>query len=146
MSANPLALDNQLCFPLYAASHLVARLYRPLLDELGLTYPQYLVMLVLWEHRPATVGEICQRLQLDNGTITPLLKRLEKQGLLLRLRSQEDERKVMVSLTDEGLALRTRAEPIPGTLSCKLDLPDDEITSLRQQLQSLLSRLGAQGD
>ncbi len=142
MSENALSLDQQLCFPIYAASHLINRLYRPLLDELGVTYPQYLVLLVLWE-QPAEmmVGEICLRLQLDSGTITPLLKRLEKSGLLQRVRSQEDERRVMISLTQAGIDLRQRAEHIPHTLSCQLGISSDAISALRQQLQGLLVTL-----
>ena len=94
MTENSLSLDKQLCFPIYAASHLINRLYRPLLDELGVTYPQYLVLLVLWEQQTEmTVGEVCQRLQLDSGTVTPLLKRLEMAGILKRVRSKEEERR-----------------------------------------------------
>ncbi len=145
MSENALALDNQLCFPLYAASHLVVRLYRPLLDKLGLTYPQYLVLLVLWEHSPATVGDICQHLLLDSGTVTPLLKRLEGMGLVMRVRSKEDERRVHVSLTPEGAALRAQAENIPSTLTCQLALSTTEVSDLRQQLHGLLDRLAAHG-
>lgn len=142
MTENTLSLDKQLCFPIYAASHLINRLYRPLLDELGVTYPQYLVLLVLWEQQAEmTVGEVCQRLQLDSGTVTPLLKRLETAGLLRRVRSKEDERRVMISLTSEGNSLRLRAEHIPNTLSCQMGISSDEIVHLRQQLHSFLAKL-----
>lgn len=108
-----LKLDHQLCFPLYAASNLLTRAYRPLLQELDLTYPQYLVMLVLWERAPQTVGEISARLYLDTGTLTPLLKRTEAKGLIARQRDSQDERRVQVTLTDQGEALRERARSVP---------------------------------
>jgi DNA-binding MarR family transcriptional regulator len=104
MSDNMLALDNQLCFAVYAASHAFTKAYKPLLAELGLTYPQYLVMLVLWEKRVATVTEIGNALGLDTGTLSPLLKRLEKTGLIRRERSKEDERQVAIHLTASGIA------------------------------------------
>ena len=115
-----LRLDQQLCFPLYAASNLMTRLYRPLLDELGLTYPQYLAMLVLWEASPCTVSALGERLLLDSGTLTPLLKRLETAGLVRRTRDVADERRVLVSLTDDGLALRARADGVPHRLVCRV--------------------------
>ncbi len=133
-----LRLDAQLCFPLYAASNLLTRLYRPLLDELGLTYPQYLVMLVLWEQAPANVGELSARLYLDSGTLTPLLKRLEAAGLVRRQRSAEDERRVEVSLTPKGQALKKRALDVPGAMGCRIGLGEEEFVSLRSELRGLM--------
>lgn len=155
-----LRLDQQLCFPLYAASNLMTRLYRPLLDELGLTYPQYLAMLVLWEASPSTVSALGERLLLDSGTLTPLLKRLESAGLVCRTRDAADERRVLVSLTAEGLALRSRAEGVPHRLVCRVlgeteqaeglsaDTPTAphaaplaDAVALRSQLQALVHTL-----
>lgn len=112
-----LRLDRQLCFPIYAAANLLGRAYRPLLAQVGLTYPQYLVMLVLWQDEAICVGDLGRRLFLDSGTITPLLKRMEGRGLLLRLRDGEDERRVFVRATPQGMALRDRVERIPATLA-----------------------------
>lgn len=114
---DPLLLDRQVCFPLYAATNLLSRLYRPVLDEIGLTYPQYLVMLVLWEREPQTVGALGARLYLDSGTLTPLLKRMEAAGLLDRRRDPLDERRVLITLTDTGQALRGQAVHVPETMS-----------------------------
>lgn len=125
-----LRLDQQLCFPLYAASNLMTRLYRPLLDELGLTYPQYLAMMVLWEASPSTVSALGERLLLDSGTLTPLLKRLEGAGLVCRTRDAADERRVLVSLTAEGLALRSRAEGVPHRLVCRVLGEGEQVESL----------------
>jgi DNA-binding MarR family transcriptional regulator len=137
-----LKLEAQLCFPLYAASNLLTRLYRPLLDELGLTYPQYLVMLVLWERRSASVGELSTALYLDSGTLTPLLKRLEANGLVRRERSAEDERRVEVSLTREGEALKKRALEIPGALASRVGLGNERFIGLRAELRALMELLG----
>ncbi len=139
--AAALHLDQQLCFPLYAASNLMTRLYRPLLQALGLTYPQYLVMLALWETAPTTVGELGARLHLDTGTLTPLLKRLEAAGLVTRRRAVEDERRVLVDTSAQGLALRARALAIPGAMACQLDLPEDSLLTLRGTLQALVTAL-----
>ena len=146
-----LRLDQQLCFPLYAASNLMTRLYRPLLDELGLTYPQYLAMLVLWEASPCTVSALGERLLLDSGTLTPLLKRLETAGLVRRTRDATDERRVLVSLTDNGLALRARADGVPHRLVCRVQAAAEpatapptattDLTQLRVQLQALVHTL-----
>jgi len=140
-----LHLDAQLCFPLYAASNLLTRLYRPLLDELGLTYPQYLVMLVLWEQAPASVGELSTRLHLDSGTLTPLLKRLEAAGLVRRQRSAEDERRVEVSLTPKGQALKKRALDVPGAMGCRIGLGEEQFVSLRSELRGLMQLLEKAG-
>jgi len=138
-----LRLDNQLCFALYAASGLVTRAYRPLLEPLGLTYPQYLVMLTLWEDAPRTVKALGQALNLDSGTLTPLLKRLETAGFVTRRRDAEDERKVQVDLTAAGQALREKAADVPAALACQLHLPLDEIVGLRATLQDLAKRMRA---
>ena len=115
---NVLALDNQFCFALYSASHAMTKTYKPMLDQLGLTYPQYLVMLVLWEQDAILVKDIGARLFLDSGTLTPLLKRLEGNGLLSRNRDAHDERQVRIVLTDAGRALRRQAEAIPQQVLC----------------------------
>jgi DNA-binding MarR family transcriptional regulator len=115
---NLLALDNQFCFALYSASHAMTKTYKPMLDRLGLTYPQYLVMLVLWEQDAILVKEIGARLFLDSGTLTPLLKRLEANGLLSRTRDAHDERQVRIALSDRGRALRQQAEAIPEQVLC----------------------------
>lgn len=134
-----LALDRQICFSLYAASNLFNRLYVPVLGELGLTYPQYLAMLVLWQHEPQTVGELGARLYLDSSTLTPLLKRMEAAGLVTRTRDPADERRVIVRLTDQGRALRARARHVPKTVSG--DCKPEEIDELRESVQSLISIL-----
>lgn len=115
---NMLALDNQFCFALYSASHAMTKTYKPMLDKLGLTYPQYLVMLVLWEHDAILVKEIGARLFLDSGTLTPLLKRLEANGLVSRTRDPHDERQVRIALSDQGRALRIQAMDIPPQVLC----------------------------
>jgi DNA-binding MarR family transcriptional regulator len=138
-----LKLDDQLCFRLYTASRVVTRCYQPLLGALGLTYPQYLVMLVLWEanraQQPApTVKALGARLMLDSGTLTPLLKRLEQGGLIKRERRTEDEREVSIVLTAEGIAMRGQAATVPAELAGKLGLPLDEVIALRSMLDRLL--------
>ena len=120
-----LRIENQLCFALYAATRAVTELYRPLLNDFGVTYPQYLVLLVLWERDTRPVKDLTAALQLDYGTVSPLLKRLEAQGLVTRHRASDNESRVLVSLTEAGSALRTRAAGIPRALSCALDRPDE---------------------
>lgn len=136
---NPLALDNQLCFSLYAASRAMTGLYRELLGDLGLTYPQYLVMLVLWERGTLTVKELSRALHLDSGTLSPLLRRLEGAGLLTRERSSTDERVVEVSATPKGDELRARAEAVPERILCAAGLSQDRVRELRETL-GLLTR------
>ncbi|MBJ6137591.1 MarR family winged helix-turn-helix transcriptional regulator [Marinobacter litoralis] len=140
-----LALDNQLCFALYAANRAVTARYRPLLQELGLTYPQYLVMLVLWQQDQEgwapKVSELGQRLRLDSGTLTPLLKRLEERSLVKRTRGPEDERVVRVALTPDGRLLRTKAVAVPQRLMCGLDVDPRRVASLRSELRDLLEIL-----
>lgn len=140
MSYEQLKLENQLCFPLYASSHLITRRYKPYLDELGITYPQYLVMMVLWEHEPMTVNEISGKLLLNTNTVTPLLKRMETQGLLKRKRSKQDERRVEVSLSSSGKGLREKAADIPFKLSEGM-IPDVLSIEEAKQLKTLLHQL-----
>lgn len=138
-----LRLDHQLCFALYASSLAMTRLYKPLLDPLGLTYPQYLVMLVLWEADGLAVSQIGERLQLDSGTLTPLLKRLEASGLVQRLRDSADERRVLLQLTREGRALKRRALSVPAAVACASGCPLDELQSLTARLKALRDQLAA---
>lgn len=138
-----LKLDRQLCFAVYAAAHAYNRLYKPLLDALGLTYPQYLVMLVLWEEDALTVKAIGQRLMLDSGTLTPLLKRLEAAGLVRRQRDPRDERLVRIALTAEGRSLRARAAAVPPRIADAFGGTEAEARALRQSLVALRHRLGA---
>ncbi|MEZ5115712.1 MAG: MarR family transcriptional regulator [Candidatus Nanopelagicales bacterium] len=138
-----LLLDNQLCFLVYRLHRGITDLYRPVLGELGLTYPQYLALLVLWESEPVTVGELGARLHLDSGTLSPLLKRMAAAGLVERTRSAEDERSVVVSLTREGRALRERAREVPAAIGgCISGTPEDYLT-VRDQLTTLLERVDA---
>jgi DNA-binding MarR family transcriptional regulator len=139
-----LLLDNQLCFKLYAASRAVIRAYKPMLDELGLTYPQYLAMLVLWEWHTAppeqaTVKALGERLLLDSGTLTPLLKRLEQLGLVRRSRSSADERELRLALSEAGLALRERVLPLKSRLLCEHGVDLGELEGMRQSLGQLLA-------
>ncbi|CAH0148930.1 Organic hydroperoxide resistance transcriptional regulator [Arthrobacter sp. Bi83] len=134
-------LDRQVCFALYSASRAATAVYRPLLDELGLTYPQYLVMLVLWENEPRGVRELGEELGLDSGTLSPLLKRLEALGLVERRRSAEDERRVAVHLSDTGRALSSRASRIPQRLAEAAGLTPDELDQLRETLGKLTAAL-----
>lgn len=143
-----LQLDNQLCFKLYAASRAVTRAYKPMLDQLGLTYPQYLAMLVLWEWQDTpppqpTVKALGERLLLDSGTLTPLLKRLQQLGLVLRQRASHDEREVHLRLTAAGQALRAQVLPLKAGLLCDSGASLEELETLRAQLSGLLTRLMA---
>jgi len=139
--ADALALDDQICFALYAASRAMTAAYAPLLDALELTYPQYLVMLVLWERDGERVSRIGERLHLDSATLTPLLKRLEARGLIERRRNRDDERVVEVFLTGDGKRLRRRAADVPRAMWCKTDLPLPELAKLRATLQELTRKL-----
>ena len=130
-------LSNQLCFPLYAASRSIVSLYTPWLKPLGLTYTQYIVFLVLWEKDGITVGELCEKLMLDNGTLSPLLKKMQQAGYVERKRSEEDDRVVVITLTEEGKALQEKAKDVPGKVAGCIDLPQEKA----QQLYSLLYEL-----
>lgn len=138
-----LRLDHQICFPLYAASNLMTRLYRPLLAELGLTYPQYLVMLVLWETSPIQMGDLCQRLYLDSGTLTPLLKRLATAGFITRDRDPQDERRLIVSLTPAGQALKIEARKVPMALASQFDGDPQDLESVRDAIREMTQKLSA---
>lgn len=139
MDDRALLLENQLCFPLYAASKAVLSRYKPLLDDIGLTYTQYIAMMVLWEDRSLSVSGMGERLYLDSGTLTPLLKRLEEKGLIRRARSAEDERKVIVTLTREGEALKAKATEIPLIIGRCLNLSIDEAGTLYHLLYKMLA-------
>src|ERR1700730_15943224 len=139
----PLQLGNQLCFAIYSAAHAFNRVYKPLLDRLGLTYPQYLVMLVLWERDGVPVKDIGERLFLDSGTLTPLLKRMEAAHLLKRTRSAEDERQVLISLTSQGHALRERAGAVPQAILADSACSLGELSAMKNQLITLRDRLNA---
>lgn len=147
MRNNLLKLDDQLCFALYAASRALTRAYAPLLEPLGITYPQYLVMLALWEEGGSTVKQLGERLALDSGTLTPLLKRLEQQGLVTRRRSRDDERVLHVDLTAAGKSLKSRARRIPRAIACRggYDLEDPSsrtrIETVREELRTLVRAL-----
>lgn len=134
-----LKLENQLCFPIYALSRQITALYRPYLDKLELTYPQYLVLLVLWEQDSATVKKLGELLLLDSGTLTPLLKRMEANGLLKRSRSDEDERVVEIKITDKGKALRKEAVKIPLQIKDHLNMTDKQLEQMREQINKILA-------
>ena len=136
-----LRLENQFCFALYSTSLAMTKIYKPILDAIHLTYPQYLVMLVLWEEDGLTVSEIGERLFLDSGTLTPLLKRLEATGLLARLRDTEDERRVRIKLTAAGSSLRVKATEIPSCISDMTGYSLSELLFLSQNIKSFRQRL-----
>lgn len=136
-----LKLENQLCFPFYSVSRLIIRKYQPYLDRLEITYPQYLVMLVLWEKDGQTVNAIAKTLLLQTNTITPLLKRLEKQGIVSRSKSREDERKVLVHLTEKGHSMKNEAAEIPYQLSANFSMTEEQLIDLKQLLNELIEIL-----
>lgn len=138
---NPLALDEQLCFPFYAISREITRRYRPLLEPLGLTYPQYLVMLVVWEEEGQSLKAIGERLHLDSGTLTPLLKKLEAADLLRRVRKPEDERHIQIFLTDAGRALRKQAETVPLDLVRTLDVDEEDLQVVKAALNRIVMKM-----
>ena len=140
-ASDPLSLDNQLCFPLYAASKELTRRYKPFLDPLGLTYTQYVAMMALWEHDSVSVKDLGKRLYLDSATLTPLLKRLESHGYVTRTRSPEDERSVIIELTDEGRALHERALAVPGCIGGCIRMEPEEATQLKALLEKLLAAM-----
>ena len=133
-----LKLSKQLCFPLYACSREMIKLYKPWLDELGLTYTQYITMMVLWEHKAMTVKALGQELYLDSGTLTPLLKKLEEKGLVTRRRSDLDERNLIVTITESGEAMKDRALHIPAEMTKCVNLPKEDIRELYRMLHQLL--------
>jgi DNA-binding MarR family transcriptional regulator len=139
----PLLLDNQLCFAVYSTGHAFNRVYKPLLDRLGLTYPQYLVMLVLWERDGVPVKDIGEKLFLDSGTLTPLLKRLEAADLIKRTRSTQDERQVLIALTPKGQALRERARAVPQAILASSACSVAELSAMKNDLIELRDKLNA---
>lgn len=138
MSNDLLKLENQLCFPLYSAAKEITRRYRPLLDTLGLTYTQYICMMVLWEHESATVGKIGELLYLDSGTLTPMLKKMESAGLITRKRSPEDERVVVITITRKGMDLKEKAADIPMKMAGCVQLSLEEAIELRKLLGKIM--------
>src|SRR5438132_14273028 len=142
-AVDPLLLGNQLCFAIYSTAHAFNRVYKPLLDRLGLTYPQYLVMLVLWERDGVPVKDIGERLFLDSGTLTPLLKRLEAAGLIKRTRSTEDERQVLIALTPQGQALHDKARAVPQSILAASDCSVSELVAMKDEIVALRDRLNA---
>src|SRR5215475_12135196 len=138
-----LKLDNQICFAVYSATHAFNRVYKPLLDRLGLTYPQYLVMLVLWERDDVPLKDIGEKLFLDSGTLTPLLKRLEAAQLVKRTRSTEDERQVLIALTAQGQALKEKARAVPQSILAASDCTVSELVAMKNEIVALRDRLNA---
>lgn len=141
MSENTPKLGNQMCFPLYVIAKEITGLYRPFLDKLGITYPQYLVLMVLWENGKLTVNQIGEKLYLDSGTLTPLLKRLEVKSFIIRNRKKEDERVVEIQLTNEGLLLQKKVCLIPTKMQTKLNLSDDDLLELKTTINKLLIKI-----
>lgn len=145
-SCNPLLLGNQLCFPLYASARKIVAAYNPFLKEIGLTYPQYVTMMVLWEEKKITMHDLGKRLYLDSGTLTPVLKKLENMGYVTRFRKPEDERVVIVEITPEGQALREKAEKVPYAMGCLVNrkgelFTPEEVETLKKQLYRLIHAL-----
>lgn len=140
-TAFPVTLDQQLCFALYSTSLAMTKAYKPILDRLGLTYPQYLTMLILWESDDVTVKDIAARLNLDSATVTPLLKRLEAQGYIERVRGTEDERLVFIRLTKSGVTLKRTARDVPKEIFCATQQPHEFLVRLRDDLQQLRGTL-----
>ena len=138
-----LRLENQLCFPLYACAKEIVKAYKPFLDELGLTYTQYLTMMVLWEHKELRVKEVGEKLFLDSSTLTPLLKRLEEKGYVTRRRSAQDERDVFAAITPEGEALQERALSVPGRLAACVQLEPEKAAALYGTLYEIIRKLTA---
>ena len=136
-----LQLKNQVCFPLYALSKEITKLYRPMLEELDMTYPQYLVMMVLWEKDGLTVSEVGEKLLLDSGTLTPLLKRLENKSFINRKRKKEDERVVELFLTEEGRNLQQKACSIPNEMIQKINIKNEDLVQLKNLVESILSKI-----
>lgn len=137
---DPLKLEHQLCFSLYSSARIITRKYKTLLDPLNLTYTQYICMLVLWEKDHISVKELGEKLLLDSGTLTPLIKKLEKLSYLKRVRSDKDERMVLIELTDKGLALKEDAKEIPQTIAYRLNMDLDQLASLKNSLDEFISK------
>lgn len=131
-------LDNQLCFPIYVCSREISKAYYPVLSEIDLTYTQYLTMMALWENNEMSVKELCQRLYLDSGTLTPLLKKMENKGLLTRKRSTQDERSVIITISEDGMKLKEKALSVPQKMACKSNLTAEEFATLQRLLHKLI--------
>jgi Transcriptional regulators len=142
-AVDPLLLGNQICFAVYSTAHAFNRVYKPLLDRLGLTYPQYLVMMVLWERDDVPLKDIGEKLFLDSGTLTPLLKRLEASGLIKRTRSTEDERQVLIALTPKGHTLKEEARAVPQAILSSSACSVGELVTMKNELVALRDRLNA---
>lgn len=140
-NSNPPKLENQICFPLYVIAKEITGLYRPFLDELDITYPQYLVLMVLWESDGVTVSHIGEKVFLDSGTLTPLLKRLEGKGIIDRKRKKEDERVVEVFLTESGKQLQKKACEIPGKIQNKIGIETEDLIHLKETIQKILNKI-----
>lgn len=138
MDFNPLLLENQICFPLYACSREVVKKYKPYLDEIGLTYTQYIAMMVLWEKKEVNMKSLGEALHLDSGTLTPLLKKMEAEGLVARKRSMEDERNLIVSLTEKGESLREKAIDIPSKIGSCINIGAEDALTLHRILHTIL--------
>jgi len=134
-------LDNQVCFSLYAASREIIKLYKPYLDKYNLTYTQYIAMLVLWEDEKSTVKDIGKRLHLDSGTLTPLLKKIESMGLVTRYRDVNDDRVVIVELTEKGRLLKENVTEVPQEMACKINMPREDLIELKIKLDNMLGVL-----
>ena len=143
---DPLKLENQICFPLYACAKEIVKAYKPYLDELDLTYTQYITMMVMWEHRELRVKEVGRYLYLDSSTLTPLLKRLEEKGYVTRRRSTEDERDLIVSITEKGEALREKALTVPDRLAACVNIEPKKAQMLYEILYELLDKLGTEDE
>lgn len=141
MSSKSLKLENQICHSLYSATNALVRSYRPLLDEIDLTYPQYLVMLALWDNDAVVIKDLVQRTRFDAGTLTPILKRLEAKDLLTIQKSEEDSRQKVIVLTKEGQGMKKRAETIPGELSCQIELSAEDAMQLKALSEKLYQQL-----
>lgn len=141
MSHEHLKIDNQLCFALYAASKALIKIYKPLLDKLGITYTQYITLLVLWEQDNITVKDLGKKLYLDSGTLTPLLKKLETMGIIQRTRASEDERNVFIKLTSKGVKMQNAALEIPEKAFCSTGLALEEALELKQKLNELMKKI-----
>lgn len=141
MDNDMLKLENQICFMVYAAAREITKKYRPLLEELDVTYPQYLALLVLWEKNELSVKELGEKLYLDSGTLTPMLKRMEAHELIIRQRSKQDERSVIVSLTEKGESLREKAACIPGALLENMNIYGPELDQLKKTLGKVLNSI-----
>lgn len=136
-----LLLENQLCFPFYACARRIVNLYTPHLKKLGITYTQYIVFMVLWQDRCVSVKELCQRLYLDSGTLTPMLKKMEQEGFVCRTRSREDERITLIEITEKGMVLREQAKDIPAAVGTCIAMPAEEAVMLHRTLYQILEKL-----